>query len=298
MAERAHHAEATSERIAAEPGGSAGQQLIYRLHLASYDFAASYAEGRRVLDLGCGSGYGAARLAPRCEAVVGVDVSGQAIAAAAERYRAPNLSFRTIEPTESAPLPFADSSFDVVLSFQVIEHVADPVGYLAEAKRVLAGGGVMILATPDRATRLYRGQRPWNRFHLHEYTPDEFAALLRSVFATVEVYGMGGSSELLAPELRRTARLRLATIPFTFPGAPEKWRRFGLDSMTRLRAVARPAGDRPGGMEGAEMSSGGVGTQEAADRPDATAADTEGVQIGPGVDPSVCIVAVVRPAPA
>ena len=66
-------------------------------------------------------------------------------------------------------MPFADASFGAVLSFQVIEHLDRPDAYLAEASRVLAPGGVLLLATPDRATRLYSWQQPWNRFHVTEY---------------------------------------------------------------------------------------------------------------------------------
>jgi len=288
MAEGPDHAEATSERIAADPGTSVSERLIYLLHLASYDFAAGHVLGARVLDLGCGTGYGTARLATRSATIVGVDVSGSAVTAAAARFQAPNMAFQRIEPTETAPLPFDDSSFDVVLSFQVIEHVADPIGYLEEARRVLAGGGVLILATPERGTRLYRGQRPWNRFHLREYSEQRLERLLQRVFGTVEMYGMGGPADLLGPELRRTSRLRLATIPFTFPGAPERWRLFGLDALTRLRALVRSA--RPGALEGdqGESSSGGAGTGLA------DALDTKAVRIGAGVSPSVCIVAVAR----
>lgn len=289
MAEARDHREATSERISASPGRSRREQLIYQFHLASYDFAVPYAAGRSVLDLGCGTGYGTARLAPRCKSIVGVDVSEQAVSAAAAGFRAPNLQFRTVAPTEIAPLPFEDSSFDVVLSFQVIEHVADPVGYLTEARRVLVEGGVMIVATPDRATRLFRGQRPWNRFHLREYAPLELEALARKVFPTVEMYGMGGPEGLLAPELRRTRRLRVATIPFTFPGSPERWRQFGLVASTRMRAAVQRSG--AAGSEDTEASSGGAGRAPGAGD---DGADPAGVRIGADVHPSVCIVAVAR----
>ena len=74
------------------------------------------------------------------------------------------------------PLPFDDGAFDAVVSFQVIEHVPSVDAYLAEVARVLRPGGTFLCATPDRVTRLFARQRPWNRWHLEEFTQAGLAA--------------------------------------------------------------------------------------------------------------------------
>src|SRR5690606_5365288 len=150
----------TAERVCVDHAtSSADERRIYLFHLATYDFARRYVRGGRVLDFGCGTGYGDARIASDCAAVTGVDVSSAAIEHARRTYVADNLDYRVIAPVDQAPLPFADGSFDAVLSFQVIEHVPDPDRYVAEAWRVLDHGGVLIVATPDRRVRLLPGQR-------------------------------------------------------------------------------------------------------------------------------------------
>ena len=205
------------------PGGRA----IYLMHIASYRFAMPYCKGKRVLDLGCGSGYGAALIAETAISVTAVDVSAEAIAYANNHYRNSRISFTRIE--KDKPLPFANESFDVILSFQVIEHVADTETYLWEAARVLTSEGTLILITPDRTHRLLPGQRPWNRWHLKEYDSESCCHMVASsAFVPEKVLCMHAPAELANLELKRYARLKWLTFPFTFPGAPERWRQFGL----------------------------------------------------------------------
>jgi SAM-dependent methyltransferase len=221
-----------------------------------------------------------------------VDVSPVAVSAAKAQFSSPNLDFRVIPPSEDEPLPFPEGSFDVVLSFQVIEHVEDPVRYLSEAKRVLTDGGTMLIATPDRTTRLHKGQRPWNRFHLREYTSSEFEEVVRTVFETVDLYGTGGPTETFDQELRRTARLRLATLPFTFPGCPEGWRQFGLGAMTRARAaLARTGHTQRRTASAVDPDTGGAGSSPGSS---SSNPGDSGIRIDRQVSPSVCIVAVAR----
>jgi len=206
---------------------------IYVMHAASYGFAESRVSGLRVLDLGCGSGYGAARLAAVAASVTAVDVADDAIAFARTAYPRPNLGFQVIAADQQ--LPFADHSFDAIVSFQVIEHVADDDAYLAEARRVLVPGGLLILATPDRKHRLFPGQRPWNRWHLREYSAGQLTALVSRHFEVVEALRMGARSDIARIEIDRYRWTRLFTLPVTFPGAPEPWRRWGLNALHALR---------------------------------------------------------------
>ena len=226
----------TSERVIEEHYlQSRESYLIYLMHVATYNFSIKYISGKDVLDMGCGTGYGTALIADKCASICGVDISDEAVTYATDKYRADNLSYKTIRKVEDAPLPFSDGSFDVVLSFQVIEHILDPATYLEEICRVLKPGGIFIVATPDRDTRLFPHQRPWNKFHVHEYSGKELGGLVAGYFSDVQLLNMSGTKAVLDMELMRTKRLMWLTLPFTFPLVPERLRVLGLSFLMRLK---------------------------------------------------------------
>jgi 2-polyprenyl-3-methyl-5-hydroxy-6-metoxy-1,4-benzoquinol methylase len=100
--------------------------------------------GARVLDLGCGDGaFAAELLAAGCEVTM-ADVAEEALRRA--RVTAPRAE--AVKLAEGEPLPFAEDAFDVVWVGEVLEHVADVVGLLAEVRRVLRWGGRLLLTTP------------------------------------------------------------------------------------------------------------------------------------------------------
>jgi SAM-dependent methyltransferase len=245
--------DATSERVSEDTYRSnAGDYLIYLFHVATYEFARSYVTDKVVLDYGCGTGYGTHRLAASASRIIGVDVAPGAVAFARDRYlpqagsSGDPLEFARIDPVEVSPLPYPDNHFDVVLSFQVIEHVPSVGNYLSEIRRVLRPGGTFICATPDRRWRLFPGQRPFNVFHMDEWTPEQMRQMLARVFDQTRVFGMTAPEEIIDIELRRCRRVRILTYPFTFPGAPARWRSWGLGLMKRLSrgtdgAAAGPA---------------------------------------------------------
>src|SRR5258706_11029062 len=110
--------EPSTERIIIENFQSNQESyLLYLMHLVTYKYSLSYVAGKKVLDYGCGSGYGTALISDACSQIIGADVSLEAIAHAKDHFSAPNLSYLQIKKAEVAPLPFPDSSFDVVLSF-------------------------------------------------------------------------------------------------------------------------------------------------------------------------------------
>lgn len=187
------------------PPATPAEHGLRLMHLRAYDEAVRHAAGRDVLDVGCNTGYGTMRFVPVARRVVGVDVSSRAIDAARERAIDGRPEFLV---TSGFDLPFADGSFDLVTSFQVLEHVPDPGPFLAELSRVARPGGSVILATPNAATRLYPGMTPWNRFHVREYRATELTALLAGAFAGVEVLGMFGAPELYQTEIRRVDAAR------------------------------------------------------------------------------------------
>ncbi len=175
-------AEFTGERVIP---GQVDVDLLNE-HLARYTFAARLARGKRVLDAGCGAGYGSAELADAALSVVGVDVAPEAIEFARANYALPNLSF---EESSVTTLPHADGSFELVVAFEVIEHLSNWNEFLLEARRVLAPTGQFIVSTPNK---LYytesRGADGANPFHVHEFEFKEFCEALNAVFPHVSMF--------------------------------------------------------------------------------------------------------------
>lgn len=155
-------------------------------HLARYLMATEFTPGRRVLDAGSGAGYGTAILhASGAAVVLGVDADAGTVAAARERFGEPNMSF-IVDDCEK--LDEVDRDWDVICCFEVLEHLQHPEAFLARAGRRLAGGGVLVVSTPDRAASpAFVAGRPRNRFHEHEWFTAEFMALLRRHFHDVEL---------------------------------------------------------------------------------------------------------------
>jgi len=162
----------TGERII--PGDPAFN-YSFQHHLVAYEWALSFCSGRSVLDIGCGEGYGCNLLAQNASRVVGLDSSEEAVNHARNRYQLSNLVFFA---GDAYYLPFADDSFDVVLSFQVIEHLKKPGRHLEEAARVLAQGGIFLLSTPNRVQ--FGGEFHLKiPFHFREFIPEEIQSLFR-----------------------------------------------------------------------------------------------------------------------
>lgn len=161
-----------------------GNQIALE-HLHRYTLALAYVVGKRVLDVACGEGYGSSMLATVAASVAGVDISSEAVNHAAAKYVQSNLEF-FCAPAES--LPLGSASVDVVVSFETIEHLEQQEAMLAELKRVLAPGGLLIISCPDRLN--YSGVVGHdNPFHVKELYGEEFVALLQSYFLYVEVLG-------------------------------------------------------------------------------------------------------------
>lgn len=159
---------------------------IWVEHWHRYHFAARWARGRRVLDVACGEGYGAALLALGAAHVTGVDVSPASIEHAQRTYAgASNLEFVAGSCTH---LPVASASFDVVVSFETLEHIHEHEAFLAEIARVLSPDGVLLLSCPNRLE--YSDRRAFaNEFHVKELYREELAALLAARFPETSWYG-------------------------------------------------------------------------------------------------------------
>lgn len=153
------------------------------VHASRYDFARPYVVDRSVLDIACGTGYGMAILRAGARGVVGVDADLDAVRVARRAEGGPALV------GDGTRLPFADSAFDVVTSFETLEHLGDRDRFLAELRRVLKPGGVCVLSTPNANYTEPIDGRPRNPFHVHEYTPEELDGALRRQFTRVDMLG-------------------------------------------------------------------------------------------------------------
>lgn len=153
------------------------------IHEKRYRFALPYCADKRVLDAACGVGYGTAILIERAAEVVGVDVSEQAIEYARARYGSPRTSFRVVDLLDPG---FGEEVFDVVVSFETIEHLPDRDTYLSHVTAALRSDGLYIVSTPraDETT-----EEPENPFHCVEYSHADFERLLRRYFDEVDLFG-------------------------------------------------------------------------------------------------------------
>jgi SAM-dependent methyltransferase len=148
-------------------------------HVERYRWAVPQASGR-VLDVACGTGYGTAMLARRCEAC-GLDADRGALDIAIGRT--PGADFRH---GELPPIPWPDERFDCVVSFETVEHVEDDAAFVAEIRRVLKPGGILLLSTPNKELTSPDGP-PTNPWHVREYRLDDLRALLGG-FRDLEVW--------------------------------------------------------------------------------------------------------------
>jgi SAM-dependent methyltransferase len=168
----------------------------YRRHLVVYEWIARRADGKRVVDMACGEGYGSDVLARAAAGVVGVDANPEAHEHARLRYRRPNLRFER-DLVES----FSETC-DAVVFLQTIEHVQDPGAILEHFKSMLAPGGVAFVSTPNLLTLAPPGaEKSDNPWHVKEYRVEEFRSLCEAHFSRVEMFGLFHARKLRAHEL-------------------------------------------------------------------------------------------------
>ena len=201
---------------------------VFKCHYAQYKFAKTYVLGKTVLDAGCGNGYGAYYLSGWADRIIGLDISAEAVTFAQAHHQRENIQYVR---GNGASLPFHDHSFDMICSFEVIEHIPDYSGFLAEMERTLKPGGMTVISTPNKKISFSPGKTSANPYHLHEFSAEDFNDLLRPHFRGVTLYGQKGSEKL--KEVFRGNRFKRLLAKIDFLGVHrflsekvyEKWAR-------------------------------------------------------------------------
>jgi SAM-dependent methyltransferase len=177
---------------------------LWNEHLSRYYFARPLVEGHCVLDVGCGTGYGAAVVAQWASRVLALDISLESVAFAKKNYPAWNLEYVV---SDCRKISLASGTVDTVICFEVIEHLAEQEVLLEEIKRVLRPDGVLVISTPNRV--YYTEERnERNPFHVHEFDIDEFRTLLQGSFANVELAFQNHVASLYLGDPRQLRPLR------------------------------------------------------------------------------------------
>ena len=173
----------TALEFTGERWTSAAHGQIEIEHLHRYILARDWCRGKDVLDIACGEGYGTALLAQVARHAVGVEIDRPTLSHAAAQYRRPNLRYVA---GDACRLPMAAASVDIAVSFETLEHLGEQEAFLAEIRRVLRPGGILLISTPDRDVYSPLGSSP-NVYHLRELSREEFAALLFRHFPHVAI---------------------------------------------------------------------------------------------------------------
>jgi SAM-dependent methyltransferase len=171
------------ERLAYDPTSE-----LWGEHRSRYRFAAQFAAGQRILDVASGAGFGLQMLQQAHGRPVGLDYDATALHGVRRLERSARLVH-----ADATCLPLAADAFDLVVSFETIEHVPDARALVFETRRVLKPGGRLVLSTPNRAFGPPE-RHTGNPFHIREFTAEELRELLCQAFDDVRLYGQRPSS--------------------------------------------------------------------------------------------------------
>ena len=215
----------TSEDIAI---GNEGERMFianlwsYWAHLSIYRFALPFAIGRRVLDVGTGTGYGTAYLARHgASGVLGFDVSNDAVAYARHRFAGDPVTYEVADLND--PLPVGDAVFDLVFSSNVFEHVGNIDGLVAECARVVRPEGAVMIAVPPILSAQALADDIRSPFHVHHIPPTAWHAKLSRFFSTVHCHKHIGAgiwsddARMLAESTAPAEQVTIRETDFAFP---------------------------------------------------------------------------------
>jgi len=171
---------------------------IFVSHSKVYSFASQFCAGKRILDVGCGTGYGTSFLSESADSAIGVDISRQALRYARKHYGNSKTEFLRMR---SECLFLGDRRFDFVVSVENFEHLRDHRAGLRNMSRVLVDSGLLLLTTPN--PEMFFGTS--NPYHTHEFAYDELLQIIQEYFSECLI-----CENLLTPTTEEGRRLREA----------------------------------------------------------------------------------------
>lgn len=196
--------------------GLAEENYWFRRHEVVYKRFIDRCAGRDVLEAGAGEGYGADLIAGVARRVIGLDYDESAVAHVKAHY--PRVDMRRANLIE---LPLPDADVDVVVNFQVIEHLWDQARFVGECARVLRPGGVLLMSTPNRITFSPGRDTPINPFHTRELNAVELSELLTDAGFRIDgVYGVFHGARLTELDARHGGSIIDAQITRALADAP------------------------------------------------------------------------------
>ena len=165
-------------------------------HIQRYEFFASYGVGKVILDAACGSGYGSEILVQRgAKKVYGIDIDTDTIEKNKKTYPNDKITFHVLPCEEIDTL---SESFDVIISFETIEHLKSPEVFFQKAQKMLKENGLFICSTPNTLRfggSMYTSEK--NKYHLHEMDYTTFKTLFQKYFIIQKIYHQSESIEFM-----------------------------------------------------------------------------------------------------
>lgn len=181
-------------------------------HIERYEFSKSFCKNKKVLDAACGTGYGSVIISKVSKEVTGIDISEKTILENKTKFnQIKNLSFVKMSVTT---LDFPDNYFDVITSFETIEHIKekDINLMLKEFSRVLKKDGLLIISTPDVRNYSLDNFIKSNGFHLIEFDLKQFEKIINLNFKIIDFYYQDKSLQFFRIILSRLSKFKFLSL--------------------------------------------------------------------------------------
>lgn len=197
------------------------ETVQYYDHLRRYLFAQQFVGGKTVLDIACGTGYGMRILGQGgASRVIGIDLSRAALRYIQQAQQSlPQHAQPRLVQANALALPLPAQAFDVIVSFETLEHLSQPRQFLAEARRILRPDGTLILSTPNRAVVSPNSATPFSPYHSFEPTLTELSTLIEEAgWKIVNLHGLTHSAQtahLSAPARGPYQRVTAQHVAYT-----------------------------------------------------------------------------------
>ncbi|MEK3792179.1 methyltransferase domain-containing protein [Paenibacillus sp. FSL R7-0204] len=211
----------TGERLVINDTVKKNHGDVLEEHLNRYRLAQHFVKDKRVLDAACGAGYGSKMLqAAGASHVLGVDIDEASLVNARKTYGHDQIEYAYGNVNK---LELEDKSFDIIVSFETIEHINDGSVWIKESSRLLKDDGIFIVSTPNRSQTnpvKYFVEQPQNFHHKYEYTITEFVGELLKEYDILELYGqtfVSDYSSIQTQAIRNAIGLKSTTTPYNNP---------------------------------------------------------------------------------